>query len=201
MPASMTLNYFGLPGRAEATRVALAYAGKDFEDKRLSGPEYGASKWAGKGLPVLEMDGAEYTQSTALLTYAGKLGGLYPKDALAALKVDEIVMIGEDIMAKVFSCMGQKDDTVARGLLEGKIKTLLEVLVAKIAASPSKFCVGDSLTIADLQVHAVIANVEADFCTGIPPTLIKDTAAPLLEVQAAVMEDPKVKAYYTSKQA
>eukprot|EP00752_Nemacystus_decipiens_P018567 g16646.t1 len=198
MSASMTLNYFGLPGRAEATRLALAYAGKDFEDHRMDFAEYGASKWAGKGVPVLEMGGAEYTQSTALLRYAGKLGGLYPQDLLAALKVDEIVMIGEDIMANVFSCMGEKDDTVAKGLLEGKIKTLLEVLVKKTAASPSKFCVGDSLTIADFQVHAIIANVKADFCTGIPTTLIKDTAAPLLEVQAAVLEDPKVKAYYAS---
>ena len=43
-----------------------------------------------------------------------------------------------------------------------------------------------------LQVHALIANVEADFLTGIPTTLIKDTAAPLLVVDAAVMEDPKV---------
>ena len=33
------------------------------------------------------MDGTEYTQSLALLKYAGKLGGLYPEDALAALKV------------------------------------------------------------------------------------------------------------------
>ncbi|CAN0135392.1 unnamed protein product, partial [Ectocarpus fasciculatus] len=87
---STTLNYFGLPGRGEATRVALAYAGKDFEDNRMGFPEYGACKWAGKGLPVLEMDGAEYTQSTALLRYAGKLGGLYPDDALAALKVHSI---------------------------------------------------------------------------------------------------------------
>eukprot|EP00752_Nemacystus_decipiens_P018568 g16647.t1 len=201
MSATLTLNHFGLPGRAEATRVALAYAGKDFEDHRMDFAEYGASKWAGKGLPVLQMDGAEYTQSTALLRYIGKLGGFYPEDPLAALKVDEIVMIGEDIMAKVFSCMGEKDDTIAKGLLEGKLKALLEVLVDKIAASPSRFCVGDSLTIADLQVHAIIANVEADFCTGIPPTLIKDTAAPLMEVQAAVLEDPKVKAYYASKEA
>ena len=55
MSAPMTLNYFDLSGRAEATRLALAYAGKDFEDKRLTGAEYGASKWAGKGLPVLEV--------------------------------------------------------------------------------------------------------------------------------------------------
>ncbi len=33
------------------------------------------------------MGGGEYTQSTALLRYAGKLGGLYPDDALEALKV------------------------------------------------------------------------------------------------------------------
>ena len=49
------LNYFGLPGRAEATRVALAYAGKDFEDHQMDFAEYGASKWAGKGVPVLEV--------------------------------------------------------------------------------------------------------------------------------------------------
>lgn len=36
-----------------------------------------------------------------------------------------------------------------------QVKTLLEVLTSKIAASPSKFCVGDSLTIADLQVRGV----------------------------------------------
>eukprot|EP00903_Cladosiphon_okamuranus_P012829 g11989.t1 len=196
-----------MPGRAEATRVALAYAGKDFEDKRMTGAEYGASKWAGKGLPVLEIDGAEYTQSTALLRYAGKVGGLYPEDALAALKVDEIVMLGEDILAKVFSSMGQKDDAVAKGLLVGKVghrlvfTSLLDVLVAKIAASPSKFCVGDSITIADLQVHSLLQSIRTNAFTGFSTAVIKDVAAPLLDVQAAVLEDPKVKAYYASKEA
>ncbi|CAM9661124.1 unnamed protein product [Ectocarpus sp. 12 AP-2014] len=200
MPSTTTLKYFGLPGRGEATRVALAYAGKDFEDNRMGFPEYGACKWAGKGLPVLEMNGAEYTQSTALLRYAGKLGGLYPDDALAALKVDEIVMIGEDIMANMFKCMGEKDDTVAEGVLEGKVKGMVELLVSKLAANPSsKFFVGTSPTIADLQVHAVIKNAEANFLTGIPTTLIADTAPTLMEMQAALLEDPKVKAYYASK--
>ena len=36
---------------------------------------------------LFQMDGADYTQSTALLRYAGRLGGLYPEDPLAALKV------------------------------------------------------------------------------------------------------------------
>ncbi|CAN0532432.1 unnamed protein product [Ectocarpus sp. 12 AP-2014] len=90
------------------------------------------------------MDDAEYTQSTALLRYAGKLGGLYPDDALAALKVDEIVMIAEDLMANMFKCVDQRDDTMAKGLLEGKIKTLVDVLTLRLAANPSsKFFVGN----------------------------------------------------------
>ena len=150
MPSSMTLHYFDFTGRAEATRLALAYTGKDFEDHRMNFQEYGASKWAGQGLPVLDVrqrgrererervvermdvckglrlsaarkrtmattcpcpshapvscshavhshplpavlrpqiDGTEYTQSLAMLKYAGKMGGLYPEDDIAALKV------------------------------------------------------------------------------------------------------------------
>ncbi|CAN0135872.1 unnamed protein product, partial [Ectocarpus sp. 13 AM-2016] len=223
MPSTATLHYFGLPGRGEATRVALAYAGTDFVDNTMGFPEYGACKWAGKGLPVLEMDDAEYFQSTALLRYAGKMGGLYPDDALAALKVDEIVMIAEDVLTNMFKCMGQRDDTVAKGVLEGKvgvgrrvtqqfsvpdhdiptrilivpwnqqIKTLVDMLVAKLTANPSsKFFVGNSPTIADLQVHAVIKNFEANFLTGLPTTHIADTAPTLMEMQAALLEDPKV---------
>lgn len=33
------------------------------------------------------MDGVDYTQSTALLRYAGKLAGIYPEDPVAAMKV------------------------------------------------------------------------------------------------------------------
>ena len=55
MPSSMTLHYFDFTGRAEATRLALAYTGKDFEDQRMDFQEYGASKWAGQGLPVLDV--------------------------------------------------------------------------------------------------------------------------------------------------
>ena len=56
------------------------------------------------------MDGTDYTQSTALLRYAGKLGGTYPECPLAALKVDEIVMIAEDVFINLFSTMGKKDE-------------------------------------------------------------------------------------------
>ena len=56
------------------------------------------------------MDGTDYTQSTALLRYAGKLGGTYPECPLSALKVDEIVMIAEDVFINLFSTMGENDE-------------------------------------------------------------------------------------------
>lgn len=219
---SITFNYFGIPARGEATRVALAYAGKKFIDNRLGFPEYGASKWAGKGLPVLEMDDREYFQSLAMLRYAGKLGGLYPKNPLEALRVDEIVYITEDVMSHLFKTFGAEDDTIAKEVLSGKVDILLKILMSKIDDNPlssdvndwdslvkffkskftprssSKFCVGDSLTIADLQVHAMIMTVEAGFLTGIPKTLISDSYASLMDTKAAVMTDPKVSSYYSS---
>lgn len=73
MPSSTTtLNYFGMPGRAEAIRLALTCAGKDFEDKKLTFPEYGASKWAGKGLPVLEVRKEAFFSSSFFQPVAGR---------------------------------------------------------------------------------------------------------------------------------
>ncbi|CAN0494639.1 unnamed protein product [Scytosiphon promiscuus] len=56
------------------------------------------------------MDGTKYTQSTALLRYAGKLGGTYPEDPLEALKVDEIVMMVEDVFIPIFNTVGMTDE-------------------------------------------------------------------------------------------
>ncbi|CAN0074196.1 unnamed protein product [Laminaria digitata] len=103
------------------------------------------------------MDGTDYTQSTALLRYAGKLGGLYPECPLKALKVDEIVMIAEDVFINLFSTLGEKDEAKklekCKTLMAGKIKDLLKDIASKVAANKcSAFCVGDCLTIADIQV-------------------------------------------------
>lgn len=40
----------------------------------------------------------------------------------SSYQVDEIVMIAEDILGRVLTCMGQKDDTTAKGLLAGKVR-------------------------------------------------------------------------------
>lgn len=54
-----------------------------------------------------------YAHSTALLRYAGKKSGIYPEDALEALKVDEIIMAGEEFFGLVFSCLQESPERQA----------------------------------------------------------------------------------------
>ena len=67
--SSYKLTYFDFDGgRGEPIRIALHAAGIDFEDKRISFPEFGEMRQSTRfnSVPVLEIDGAEVTQSNAI---------------------------------------------------------------------------------------------------------------------------------------
>jgi len=73
--ARPTLVYFPMQGRAQMARYAATYFGVDFEDKRITGEEWGAAKaagtyGAGNQLPVLiKKDGTILNQSEAILDF------------------------------------------------------------------------------------------------------------------------------------
>ena len=86
------LTYFDFDGgRGEPVRIALHAAGIAFEDKRITFPEFQEVRKDVRfnALPVMHIDDAEVTQSSALCRYFGKQAGLYPEDALQALYCDE----------------------------------------------------------------------------------------------------------------
>jgi prostaglandin-H2 D-isomerase / glutathione transferase len=89
----LKITYLPLRGRAEITRLALAFGGFEFEDVRVQGAELAAIKptLPLNQVPVLEVDGVVYAQSQAMARYAGRLSGLYPTEPIAALKVDMIM--------------------------------------------------------------------------------------------------------------
>lgn len=72
-------------------------------------------------------------------------------------------------MAQLFKTFGASDDSIAKEILDGKVKTLLEVLIGKIKDNKlsTQFCVGDSLTIADLQVRPCVRG-----CMNARPLLL-----------------------------
>ena len=98
--------YFGVNGRAEATRIALAHAKADWTDERLAGEQFGPRKAAGEfpngQLPVLVHNGKYLNESLAMLRYVGKQFGSYPTDHLEAWYVDSLTDYVNDFIGKFY---------------------------------------------------------------------------------------------------
>jgi glutathione S-transferase len=111
--SKLRLTYFASRGRAESSRIALAYGGIDFEDRRLPGPTLFAGRADGSiaspfnQFPVLEVDGVPIAQSATILRYVAKLAGLYPTNpieaAIAESIVDQLSDIGSGFLNILFS--------------------------------------------------------------------------------------------------
>ncbi|CAN0295984.1 unnamed protein product [Ascophyllum nodosum] len=113
-------------------------------------------------------------------------------------------MMAEDCFIASFPSFFENDlekkVAMCKSLMEGKLKSLFEGLAARLAANKaSPYFVGDSITIADLQVYAVIATFEQGVLSGFPETVVVDLAPSLKELHDHVLKHPKVKAYLDSR--
>lgn len=86
------LVYFDAAGRAEATRILLHAAGVKFTDTRIKFDDWPTMKAKTPlgFVPILKVDGKPYCQSSALVRFAAKKAGWYPKDDILAMAVDEV---------------------------------------------------------------------------------------------------------------
>ncbi|XP_066908936.1 glutathione S-transferase isoform X1 [Halyomorpha halys] len=87
------LTYFPVTALAEPIRFLLSYLGEDFEDFRFNREDWPSIKPTmpfGK-VPVLEIDGKQVHQSTAICRYLGKQAKLAGKDDWEALQIDVAV--------------------------------------------------------------------------------------------------------------
>mmetsp|Transcript_7261 Transcript_7261/g.15708 ORF Transcript_7261/g.15708 Transcript_7261/m.15708 type:complete len:229 (-) Transcript_7261:65-751(-) len=129
MAAALKLLYFDIRGKGEPIRLALAYAGLDFEDCRLSREAFMQMKTSGElrfgQVPALVVtQGGEsktLVQTNAIMRYIGKLAGpkcsLYPTDALKAAEVDAIADQVSDLTTPVVCATYQ--DRYGFGVLGG----------------------------------------------------------------------------------
>ena len=102
----LKLYYFNIPGKGEPIRLACAYSGIDFEDVRVDREQFEKLKQESKlpfgQLPVLQVSEDTFlSQSAAIMRYIGKLGGLYPKDPIAAALVDAVMDEEHDLFAGI----------------------------------------------------------------------------------------------------
>lgn len=199
------LTYFGLPGRGEATRLALSIGKIPFEDCRVEFKDWKElkSKTPWGNLPYLTLtDGTMIGQNRAILRLVGKETNLYPTDSKAAALVDSLMDAGEDLAPqtmKVGAGLEAAEKEAARakaceagGILYGTLEKL-DTFVA--THGKNGHAVGETITIADLYLYALLGMFLSGIYDGIPPTAI-DGFVHLLALRKLVRSHPDVTKWY-----
>ena len=183
---SLRLRYLEFPGRAQPIRDTLRIGRIDFVDEHLTADQFRDCRAAGEfpfgGIPVLVIgtgDGEHcVAQSNAILRFAGRLTGLYPvDDPLQALKVDEVLGVGEDINCLLGPSLHEEDAgrkmAMRKALAEETLPYWMACLDRLLVMNGnSGFIVGNSLTIADLKLYWIIDWLTMGILDGIPKNLI-----------------------------
>lgn len=191
----LKLTYFDGKGRAELPRLIFNYGGISFKDDRIAHADFAALKPTlpfGQ-VPVLEVDGTVYAQSMAISRYAAKIAGLYPSDAVEALKADMFSCSLGDLEDPFVDFMFKTQDEAEK---TQKKKVFIEETVPKFFAAlekvvAGKFILGEQISYADLQFFDVVDNkVKWAF-----PDFTLDAFPKLATLLNNVKAEPKIAAY------
>jgi glutathione S-transferase len=203
--ANYKLTYFDMDGgRAEPVRIAFHAAGIDFEDERISFPQFAEIRQNLRftSLPVLEIDGTVVTQSNAMARYAGKKAGLYPTDDVQALYCDEALGAVEDLlhcMVQTFGLEGDALKAAREKLVDGWLTVFLKGLNEMLDRGGDYFA-DNCLTVADLKVSGITRWLLSGQLDHVPTDLVERVAPTLIAHEQRVSDDPVVVAYYAARQ-
>jgi glutathione S-transferase len=199
------LTYFDFDGgRGEPIRIAFHAAGIEFEDNRLSFPEFGEarSKLRFNAVPVLEIDAAQVTQSNAINRYIGKMAGLYPSDDLQSLYCDEVLEALEDLTNHIAQTIGLEGDELQRArqaLADGKMPVFLKGLDSLLVRGGGEYFADGRLTIADIRACLQVRSLRSGILDHIPNDIVDKLAPNLARHQERILADPLVAGYYASR--
>jgi len=223
----MKLYYFGIAGKGEAIRLALAYTNTEFEDYKFSGfEEFTEMKNSGKlmfgQVPALEVNSKQHdrksmlTQSAAILRLIGKIcpdSELIPKCPFQAAKVDAIVDQEADAFQayrvvnynKRFGLGDLDDETLKK--IKAKINaevipSHLELLEKQIVAGGTDWLAGTSKpSIADFQWAGILPALQkGSGWTGDTTVFNKDKYPKLSAMVDRFYELPAIKKWYETNE-
>lgn len=205
------LTYFGIPGRGEATRLALTIGGvENWKDHRIEFSEWPALKqttpWG--SLPLLTLsNGTVIAQQRAILRLVGKETGLYPsEDTVQAALVDSLMDACEDVGSKI-NAQGQglehpeKEAARAKAVAkDGAVYQVLQMVESFVAKyGKNGHAVGNTLTIADLYLYAGCGSLVSGLYDGVPTDCLEtpdSTFSNINAVRKTVRSHPAAQAYY-----
>ena len=203
--SSYKLTYFNFDGgRGEPVRIALHAAGIEFEDERLSFEQFSEMRRGTpfSALPVLNIDGADVTQTNSLLRYVGKIAGLYPTDSLQALYCDEVMSAFEDVnhhVGRTLFLQGDELRLAREKLVDGWLTIFVRGLDKLLVRGGGEYFADNQLTVADLKAFVQVRSLRSGILDHVPADLVDRLAPALVEHQVRVEADARVVAYYASR--
>merc|ERR1712013_855005 len=157
--ADIKLTYFNGRGRAEISRLILAYAGAQFEDDRITGEQLAAMKssLAYGQLPKLEYKGATLYQSVTIARFLAKEFGIAGNTNLERAQVDDAIT---DIQNAIYGAFFEQDEAAKAE----KMKKVTEETIPKGLANLEKvlekrggqFFVGNAFSWAELHLLQLV---------------------------------------------
>lgn len=150
-------------------------------------------------LPVLNVDGKEFVQSQAILRYIGKLGKLYPEDAMDALMVDQVIDTVLDFFKSLFTYSGGDKELLKEArdkafkVSAPKFLGSLEKMLGRSSDGP--YVLGDHVSTADLVIASLFTLFSTGFLEFVPRHAL-DEYPRMKKISDTVLEIPEVKEYH-----
>ena len=200
------LYYWPIPGRAEASRVALSLSNVEWEDVALTRELFASMKKNGElpwgMVPFLKTPEGGLAESVAILRYLGHMCNLIPENAYMAAKVDEFIdgiSPHFSMLEGTFGIADVEERTKAREVLflpDAKGTIGLKLLEKKIQESPTSWIAGtDDMSIADVLVFTYAFGLFSGNFDGVNASVLSDYPV-LLGYHKRVANEPRIHDHY-----
>ncbi len=192
------LTYFRGRGRAETTRWMLAANEIAFENIAIDTPEQlAALRASGKlpfdQMPLLEIDGLNLSQSSAMIRYLARRGGFYGQNDRDATWCDMIAGVAADFAETAIQAPFKPSLEMAVADMEARFAKFAPRFEARLAESGTGYCTGEGLTFADIVLAEAVSSY-LEWC----PDILK--ATPLLNaLYVKVTQHSGIAAYLASE--
>ena len=166
------LTYFRGRGRAETTRWMLAATGVAFENVPIDTPEQLADlRASGKlpfdQMPLLEIDGLNLSQSSAMIRFLARRAGLYGRTDRDAMWADMVAGVTADFAEAAIQAAFKPGAESAIADLNARFAKFAPRFEARIADQGSGFVAADTMTFADI----VLAEALSGYLEWLPDLL------------------------------
>jgi len=202
---NIKIQYFDIKGLAESSRLALSAAGVPFEDIRIKFEDWPAKKESTPfgQMPIMWIDDKMITQSGAMLRYAGKMTGLYPRDDMEAMRVDEMLGIVADCKMKLAASMYEKDPerklAMRKTFTDEQFPTWATKLEAYLKTTGAgQFLAGNTMSVADLELLVYRDWIASGMVDDVPKDIFSKYTV-LSNICTATENSDPVKNYYAAR--